>query len=91
MSRAPVIHGLYSYVQISGVWDTGNRELPVIPTPGVPDTGEMQIAGVPNTGEMQIASVPTPVKCEMPVFGIPEICTTFIVENIAGVRDNGEI
>ena len=56
------IHEFYSYVQIPGVWDTGNRKLPVsgtlgITIPGVPDTCEMQIANVQVIGEMRNANV----------------------------------
>jgi len=63
VSRTPVIHGLYSYVQIAGVQDNRNCKFSVSRAPGisiagVPDTDEMQIAGVPDTCEMRIAGVP---------------------------------
>jgi len=66
VGQTPGIHGLYSYDQIPGEWDTGDCKLPVSGTQesqiasiqgiaGVRDTSEMGIAGVPDIGEMQNA------------------------------------
>ena len=78
-----MIHGLYSYDQFPGVWNTGNHKLLVSGTPEIAIPGDPEKCKLPVYG--------TPVKCIIPVSGIQGNCNTFTVEKIAGVWDTGEM